>query len=361
MTNITLNINPTPTNLVATTQATQPPTTVTPVAPTTTTTAAVTNTPTTPANNQQLTTTNQAPAAPVVDKPTPSNNGGLKIDGDKIITAGGYTISATSQFEWKITGSDGKTTRVWGDPHVDEGDGGKWDFKRDSTFVLGDGTRINVTTTPFSGDPSMTVTKGLEIISGNDRVLVTDIDKGKGKVGNITKDGFANVNSFQGKDAFVMGMETDDWSYKGNEIVGSKNGGDEFITGNALPVGTTPVYTTQTTTPAQTTVSNPSTPNSASLVDIQNIIKNMFNSLSTLLSGLSWSNPSVPTTATSTSPTTTTNQTSNPTSSNDLALQRMDALQKLMAAINNLFNTTNAWFNSKNQINSNVGSTTVMA
>src|SRR5688572_20456016 len=65
--------------------------------------------------------------------------GSLKTDAGVITTPGGYKIEATSQFEWKITGPDGKTTRVWGDPHVAEGDGGKWDFKRNSTFVLGDG------------------------------------------------------------------------------------------------------------------------------------------------------------------------------------------------------------------------------
>src|SRR3712207_7111164 len=49
-----------------------------------------------------------------------------------------YTTLLRS-YEWKITGPDGKTTRVWGDPHVDEGDregNNDWEFKRNSTFVL---------------------------------------------------------------------------------------------------------------------------------------------------------------------------------------------------------------------------------
>jgi len=162
--------------------------------------------------------------------------GSLKVDGDVITTAGGYKIEATGQHEWKITGPDGKTTRVWGDPHVAEGDGGKWDFKRDSTFVLGDGTRINVTTAPWK-DGKMTVTSGLEIISGNDRVTVSDIDKGKGKIGQVTADGYAHANSFGGKDVFVMGRETDDWSYQGKEVIGSNDGGESFKLGNDLPAG----------------------------------------------------------------------------------------------------------------------------
>lgn len=177
-----------------------------------------------------------APIQPPTIGDSAQPSGSLKVDGNKITTAGGYTIEPIGQFEWKVTGPDGKFTRVWGDPHVDEGDGGKWDFKRDSTFVLGDGTKINVTTAPW-GNSGMTVTSKLEVISGNDRVQVTDIDKGKGKIGAVTQDGFAHANSFGGKDVFVMGRETDDWSHQGKEIIGSRNGGDSFILGNDLPVG----------------------------------------------------------------------------------------------------------------------------
>ncbi len=163
-------------------------------------------------------------------------SGSLRADNNKITTPGGYTIEPMSKFEWKITGPDGKSTRVWGDPHVAESDGGKWDFKRNSTFMLPDGTRINVTTAPW-GNGKMTVTSQLEIISGNDRVLVTDIDKGKGKIGNITADGFQHANGFGGADVFVMGRETDDWSFRGREIVGSNNGGESFLLGNNLAPG----------------------------------------------------------------------------------------------------------------------------
>lgn len=162
--------------------------------------------------------------------------GSLRNENGKITTPGGYTIEATKQHEWIITGPDGKTTRIWGDPHVAEGDGGTWDFKRDSTFVLGDGTRINVKTAPWNGG-SMTVTSGLEIISGNDRVNITGIDQGKGVVGDITQDGFAHSNCFAGNDVFVMGRETDDWAYQGREVVGSDNGGESFKLGDQLATG----------------------------------------------------------------------------------------------------------------------------
>lgn len=168
--------------------------------------------------------------------------GSLKADGNKVTTAGGYSIEVLGTSEWKITGPDGKSTRIWGDPHVHESDAGDaegrggWDFKRNSTFVLGDGTKINVTTVP-GGAAGATVTGGLEIISGNDRVVASDMEKGKSNFGTVTQDGFAKANSFQG-DVFVMGKESDDWSFEGKEIIGSENQGEKFKTGNALGTGT---------------------------------------------------------------------------------------------------------------------------
>jgi Domain of Unknown Function (DUF1521) len=196
--------------------------------------------------NTQGTGSPQCTCAPV-SPPTPEDSthpaGSLKVDGDTVTTAGGYEIKMIGKHEWQITGPDGKTTRIWGDPHVDEGDrdgNSDWDFKRNSTFVLGDGTRINVTTVPGGAD-GMTVTGSLEIISGNDRVEVENIDKGKGEIGTVTQDGYQRANSFDG-DVFVMGRESDDWSFTGREIVGSKNGGEEFELGGELhPRGSEPV------------------------------------------------------------------------------------------------------------------------
>ncbi|WP_224362863.1 DUF1521 domain-containing protein [Hyalangium versicolor] len=162
--------------------------------------------------------------------------GSLKADPNGTVTTpGGYTIKQNAAHDWTITGPDGKNTRVWGDPHVEEGDGGKWDFKRNSTFVLGDGTRINVGTKPAGN--GMTMTDNLEIISGNDRVKMTGFDQPKGQTSPVTHDGFAHANSFGNNDVFVMGRETDDWSLGGREIVGSNNGGETFNVGNALPAG----------------------------------------------------------------------------------------------------------------------------
>ena len=171
------------------------------------------------------------PVSPPTLEDSAPPSGSLSNEGGRVTTPGGYQIEPLGQYEWKITGPDGKSTRVWGDPHVAEGDGGKWDFKRDSTFVLGDGTRINVATKPYN---DMTVTSNLEIISGNDRVNIGGIDQGKGQIGDVTHDGFQRVNAFGGKDVFVMGQETDDWSFQGKEIIGSEGGGDTFKLGQDL-------------------------------------------------------------------------------------------------------------------------------
>lgn len=158
--------------------------------------------------------------------------GSLYTGGDSIYTPGGYRIEMLGQYEWKITGPDGKWIRVHGDPHVDEGDREgctDWDFKRNTTFVLGDGTRVNVTTVPGGAD-GMTVTGKIEVVSGFQSVTVEGIDKGKGRIGEV---GFHFADTFTG-DVLTMGAETDDWSFRGREITGSRDGGASFVLGDVM-------------------------------------------------------------------------------------------------------------------------------
>lgn len=179
------------------------------------------------------------------EPPVPSDGGqqgGMKVDKatGEITTPGGYKIKPTAQFEWTVTGPDGKTTRIWGDPHVDENNDGKteWDFKRPTTFMLGDGTKIDVSVAPYN---DMTVTSGLQVINGNDRVVVSDIDKGKGKTSDVTQDGFQHVNDFGKNDVVVMGQNASEWSFQGKKITGSEKGGEVFKLGEELkPLTETP-------------------------------------------------------------------------------------------------------------------------
>ncbi len=165
----------------------------------------------------------------------PSNT--LKTEGNVVTTAGGYKIEQQGQFDWKITGPDGKKTEIWGDPHVREGDGGAWDFKKNSIFKLPDGTQIKVNTVPYGN--GMTVTGSLDITNGNDHIHVADIDKGMGKIGQNQSDGIIQNygNDISGLDKFIMGNESDDWSLGGKEIIGSNNGGDSFNFGKDLAPG----------------------------------------------------------------------------------------------------------------------------
>lgn len=160
----------------------------------------------------------------------------LKVDNNGVITTpGGYKIEQLGKQEWRISGPDGKSTRIWGDPHVDESDGGKFDFKRDTTFVLGDGTQIHVGTVPYGN--GMTVTGQLDITCGDDHIQVTDIDKGKGKVGQITKDGWETSADFTTKhfeDRLNMGDSTASWSYVGREVTGNDGTVDKFKTGDFM-------------------------------------------------------------------------------------------------------------------------------
>ncbi|MFP2964339.1 DUF1521 domain-containing protein [Myxococcus sp. 1LA] len=192
------------------------------------------------APSKQAGTSGASPAFPA-ERPNPLDAvreaNSLKVDSGsgKVTTPGGYTIEQLGQFEWKITGPDGANTRIWGDPHVDESDGGKFDFKRDTSFVLGDGTRINCTCAPWGN--GMTVSAQLDIVYGDSHVRVTDIDKGKGKVGQVTNKGMDEVVRFhsnQSADVFQMGQNAADWMFHGKEIVGHENGGEIHKVGDAI-------------------------------------------------------------------------------------------------------------------------------
>ncbi|HEY1098168.1 MAG TPA: DUF1521 domain-containing protein, partial [Myxococcota bacterium] len=141
-----------------------------------------------------------ASASSVVPAP-PSNttSGSLQVGNvpgfpaNAIRTQGGYTVVPEGKDQaWKIYGpgqqfGDEALTRVWGDPHVNEKDGTRWDFTQDSSFMLPDGTRIWADTTSQTGQ---SVTQGLTIVSGNDRVDVTGVNTGEPKV-TAAKDGQA--------------------------------------------------------------------------------------------------------------------------------------------------------------------------
>lgn len=177
------------------------------------------------------------------ESPSDSPSGGLEVEGDVITTEGGYEIEMMGSTEWKITGPDGSSTRIWGDPHVDEGDrnatseaNGGWDFKDNTTFVLPDGTEIHVTTVPR--DNGTTVTGQLNIVNGDHAVEVTGVDRGKGQIGEVTTNGAEVAQEYEAYQDVVSGAQVDDWTYDGREIVGSTGRGDEFVVDDEMEPGT---------------------------------------------------------------------------------------------------------------------------
>ncbi|HBR96607.1 MAG TPA: hypothetical protein DD979_04420 [Gammaproteobacteria bacterium] len=152
----------------------------------------------------------------------------------KITLDNGYTIElSNNKQQWTLKDKDGNVTRVWGDPHVDEdGDGDTdWDFKRDSTFVLEDGTKISVETAPWKGG-DMTVSSKLTITKGDQAVVVSGIDKNQVQISDVmlngreldasTNDGFIFREGAGGVDEW---MNADGKEIRENQAMGN----EEFV------------------------------------------------------------------------------------------------------------------------------------
>lgn len=118
-----------------------------------------------------------------------------------------YTITAQEDGEaWTVKNNEtGAVTRISGDPHVDVGNDGKndWDFKKDMTFQLDDGTKITVGTVPAdngttysssltitNGDKAMQVTGLAGDKDGKDNLKVVQSDEGGKAIDDFTLDGF---------------------------------------------------------------------------------------------------------------------------------------------------------------------------
>jgi hypothetical protein len=136
-----------------------------------------------------------------------------------IQTPGGYRIVPEGNTNWSIYSPDQKpgetpTTRVWGDPHVTEKDGTRWDFTKDSNFVLPDGTLIRCDTTSETGQ---SVSQGLTIVAGNDKVDVKGVDGGSPTTtkdaGGATKWMNDNMPALANSNTFSLKTEGSDVSW----------------------------------------------------------------------------------------------------------------------------------------------------
>jgi hypothetical protein len=155
-----------------------------------------------------------------VSQNTPS--GTLKVNGNTVTTPGGYQIVPTKQYEWKIVGPDGTSSRIYGDPHVDVGSNQAFDIQGNSTFTLPDGTNIDVNTKPYVNSLGKVtpdnITSSLDITNGADHVNISGIDQGAGTAGSTQTNGQQVQSQFKNNPDYVMGQEANQWSQNGRPV-----------------------------------------------------------------------------------------------------------------------------------------------
>lgn len=148
----------------------------------------------------------------------PSESWSVDKESNTIQLDNGYSITFDNKDQsWHIKDATGKETQIWGDPHVVEGDGGKWDFKAQMTFELEDGTKITVKTKPI-GDGSVTVSDELTITKGDQCIKVTGIADNNVQISDVTMDGQAVDAAVSDGYLARMGDNVEDWEFGGKEI-----------------------------------------------------------------------------------------------------------------------------------------------
>ncbi len=115
-------------------------------------------------------------------------------------TTDGYLVRAEGKdHAWSITGPDGMTTRIWGDPHVTESDGDAWDFKNRGTFFFGK-NKITVEVVPYGN--GQTISSAITLYSGDERVTIKGLDANKPIITAVSHDGKQHDDSLADGDAY---------------------------------------------------------------------------------------------------------------------------------------------------------------
>jgi hypothetical protein len=120
-------------------------------------------------------------------------------------TIDGYIIRTEGRDQaWTITGPDGKTTRIWGDPHVHESDGDKWDFLTRSTFRFGV-NKATVEVVPAGN--GTTFSHRVTVYTGDERVTIDGIDKNKPEIVTVSRDGKQHDDGLADGISFTRGLD----------------------------------------------------------------------------------------------------------------------------------------------------------
>jgi hypothetical protein len=170
---------------------------------------------------------------------TVENGEPIEVDGNTIDLGNGYSLevnpneSGTTHSDWKIIGPDGEETTIWGDPHVKEDDGGNYEFKGDSTFVLPDGTKITATTVPYNGSNDHTLTGSLTITRGDQRVSVSDVNTESPTISDVKMDGrTVDANTNDGYIFTTVEGRANDWALNGSEVDANATSIEEDVATN---------------------------------------------------------------------------------------------------------------------------------
>lgn len=132
---------------------------------------------------------------PVISNPNVADNfrtleAGINSQGNlSVNTQDGYQISCSGDKQtWYITDPSGKSTKIWGDPHVVESDGDTWDFQKQSSFLFGN-NKVTVKTVPANNGTSAHYTSEITIYNGQDRITISGIDTDNPTITGMGHDG----------------------------------------------------------------------------------------------------------------------------------------------------------------------------
>ena len=161
--------------------------------------------------------TGTSPTSPATS--SPAAKAGLQALTDEkgvitVRTPDGFQLKAEGRDQaWQIIGPEGRATRIWGDPHVTESDGGKWDFKEQSSFVFG-ANKVTVETTPAGN--GQTLSRRITLYHGSERVTIAGIDTNKPFIVGLAQDGKQHDDSLNDGTTYRRGLgkKGEAWSMK---------------------------------------------------------------------------------------------------------------------------------------------------
>jgi Domain of Unknown Function (DUF1521) len=129
--------------------------------------------------NPTIATGGCIPRCPIgpIDPSNPSNASTSMQGGKAVFENDSYRITAGDDNEVVIHNKlTGDTYRAWGDPHMMIDGQHAFDFWGTTSFVLDDGTKVTIQTTPWDGNPNATVSSKVTITNGDYGVQITGVD-----------------------------------------------------------------------------------------------------------------------------------------------------------------------------------------